>query len=246
MDYGYPLTTEPNALKAMIQPPSVMNKLTSAATGKSTISDSLPDGTISNMPWRQTGVKYSQNEIYLDIVEEIDAVIDRNGSIISVDVSGSILANSRLSGVPDLTLQFTDPTVLDDCSFHPCVRYKRYDKDKVVSFVPPDGQFELMRYRVNRPGSSPIVPPCFCQPQLSFDRGAKGSDRAQVSVVVGLQMSTSLVFPTSKDNMVVSRMQQLWTANLTVTAGHCLFDESTKVARWTVGKLQRGQCPQMT
>ena len=27
MDHGYPLTTEPNALKAMIQPPTVMGKL---------------------------------------------------------------------------------------------------------------------------------------------------------------------------------------------------------------------------
>jgi AP-3 complex subunit mu len=34
----------------------------------------LPDGTISNMPWRKTGVKYAQNEIYLDIIEEIDAI----------------------------------------------------------------------------------------------------------------------------------------------------------------------------
>ena len=208
MDYGYPLTTEPNALKAMIQPPSVMNKLTSAATGKSTISDTLPDGTVSNMPWRQTGVKYSQNEIYLDIIEEIDAVMDRNGNMISVDVSGSIMANSRLSGVPDLVLQFTDPSVIDDCSFHPCVRYNRYDRDKVVSFVPPDGQFELMRYRVNCPGGAPVVPPCFCQPQLSFDTGGAGGSkdphRAKVSVVVGLHVSTSLFFPSSKENMVVS------------------------------------------
>jgi AP-3 complex subunit mu len=202
MDYGYPLTTEPNALKAMIQPPSMLGRITNAATGKSTISDSLPDGTISNMPWRQTGVRYSQNEFYLDIVEEIDAVMDRNGHMVSVDVSGSIQANSRLSGVPDLMLQFSDPSVLDDCSFHPCVRYARYDRDKVVSFVPPDGQFELMRYRVNLPSSAPIVPPCFCQPQMSFD--ASGGDRVPVSVVVGLQMSTSLFFPSSKGNIVVS------------------------------------------
>ena len=33
MDYGYPLTTEPNALKAMIKPPSVISRITAAATG---------------------------------------------------------------------------------------------------------------------------------------------------------------------------------------------------------------------
>ena len=165
MDYGYPLTTEPNVLKAMIKPPSVISRLAAATTGLSTISDVLPDGTISNMPWRKTGVKYTQNEIYLDIIEEIDAIVDRNGQLISSEVSGSIVANSRLSGVPDLSLAFVDPSLLDDCSFHPCVRYNRFEKDKVVSFVPPDGQFELMRYRVNT--QSPVVAPCYCQPQVS-------------------------------------------------------------------------------
>jgi hypothetical protein len=58
-------------------------------------------------------------------------------------VSGFIFANSRLSGIPDLCLTFVDADVLDDCAFHPCVRYNRYDKDRTVSFVPPDGQFEV-------------------------------------------------------------------------------------------------------
>ena len=68
--------------------------------------------------------------------------------MVACEISGSIKCNSRLSGVPDLTLVFTDPSVLDDCSFHPCVRYSRYERDAVVSFVPPDGIFELMKYRV--------------------------------------------------------------------------------------------------
>ena len=43
--------------------------------------------------------------------------------------------------------QFRDPTLIDDCSFHPCVRYNKFERERVVSFVPPDGPFELMRYR---------------------------------------------------------------------------------------------------
>ncbi len=122
MDNGYPLTTEPNALKSMIEPPSMIARLTAATTGKSAVSDVLPTGTISNMPWRKTDVKYSQNEIYIDIIEEVDAIIDRNGQIVSSEVSGSLVGNCRLSGVPDLELTFVDPSVVDDCSFHPCVR----------------------------------------------------------------------------------------------------------------------------
>ena len=149
MDNGYPLTTEPNALKAMIKPPTVTGRLATALTGQSGVSDVLPDGTISSMPWRKAGVKYAQNEIYLDVIEEVDAIVDRAGQIVSSEVSGIVHANSRLSGIPDLTLTFLDPEVIDDCSFHPCVRMNRYERDRVVSFVPPDGEFELMKYRVN-------------------------------------------------------------------------------------------------
>lgn len=34
MDNGYPLTTEPNALKAMIRPPTAFVRMVTAATGK--------------------------------------------------------------------------------------------------------------------------------------------------------------------------------------------------------------------
>lgn len=199
MDYGYPLTTEPNALKAMIAPPSVMSRITSVATGASNVSDVLPDGTISNMPWRKTGVKYSQNEIYLDIIEEIDALIDKNGHIISSEVTGIIEGNSRLSGVPDLCLSFLDPELIDDCSFHPCVRYNRFERDRVVSFVPPDGEFELMRYRVRVEGA--VNPPCYVQSQFSFEYA---NNQASISIVLGTKPTNSLLFVGRKPPLVVS------------------------------------------
>ena len=36
---------------------------------------------------------------------------------------------------------------LEDCQFHQCVKLGRFDSDRIISFVPPDGEFELMRYR---------------------------------------------------------------------------------------------------
>ena len=35
---------------------------------------------------------------------------------------------------------------------HPCVRLSRYERDKVMSFVPPDGKFKLASYSVNTSG----------------------------------------------------------------------------------------------
>jgi hypothetical protein len=35
---------------------------------------------------------------------------------------------------------------LDDVTFHQCVNLTRFNTEKTVSFVPPDGEFELMKY----------------------------------------------------------------------------------------------------
>ena len=40
-----------------------------------------------------------------------------------------------------------DAVQLDDCTFHQCVRLDEFDSTRTISFVPPDGEFELMRYR---------------------------------------------------------------------------------------------------
>jgi len=185
LDFGYPLTTEQNALESLIPPPSMFNRLASVATGKSSMSEVLPDGTVSSMPWRKMGVKYAQNEIYVDIVEEIDSIVDDRGMLVSSEVGGVINANSKLSGIPDLLLTFSNPELIDDCSFHPCVRYNRFEREKVVSFVPPDGGFELMRYRVDRDVErvGEVIVPIYCQPQFSFDYSAnRGNMRFEIEM----------------------------------------------------------------
>ncbi len=40
------------------------------------VSEKLPEATASIVPWRRVGVKYATNEIYLDIIEDIDCLID--------------------------------------------------------------------------------------------------------------------------------------------------------------------------
>jgi AP-3 complex subunit mu len=253
MDNGYPLTTEPNALKAMIRPPTVMGKFQSTITGKSTsVADDLAEGMISSMPWRKAGVKYAQNEIYLDIIEEVDAILDRNGTTISSEVTGVVQANSRLSGIPDLTLSFADPNVIDDCSFHPCVRYNRFERDSAVSFVPPDGQFELMRYRVST--QRPVVAPIYCQSQMVIDPHGPG-DHGRFTVSVGMKHNSSLI-TTSKSKTIpmeevalsIPFPKQVKTANLDVNIGTVTYDEATKIAKWTIGKLSAstGKAPQLT
>jgi AP-3 complex subunit mu len=271
VDYGWPLTTEPNALKAMIRPPppSVLTALLQTTTNASTatVSDALPSGTVSNMPWRASGVHYTQNEIYMDIVEAVNAIVNgSDGKIIHVDVSGSIECQSHLSGIPDLLLTFKDAAIgcIDDCSFHPCVRYARYERDQVVSFVPPDGNFCLMKYRIAPQKSRNFSPPIFCHVNWSYATpastassnvhapvvcGGSGSGptrSGRIALQVGVTSLSSLILSASrKGPMEVEEVavsipfpkQTRSNSGFQVNMGTVIYDEASKVACWTLGKM---------
>lgn len=80
LDNGHPLITELNALTTLIAPPSMVGRVTGFIVGKtSNVSETLGEGAMSIIPWRRAGVKYAQNEITFDIVEEIDAIFERYG-----------------------------------------------------------------------------------------------------------------------------------------------------------------------
>lgn len=260
VDHGWPLTTEPNALTDLIRPPTVMAKIQQAISGGSSsiLSDALPTGTVSNMPWRKAGVAHPNNEIYVDIVEEIDAILSANGSVLSSDVSGSIQAQSNLSGVPDLLLTFNDATLIDDCSFHPCVRYSRFEKDRVVSFVPPDGPFELMRYRVRMTGthhSNLAVGnmPIQVIPRVSYGKFGVGDVGGKISLSLTARSISSLTYSSSRKGplvvedvtVVIPFPKFVRTANLNVTSGQVTYDEAGKIAKWTIGKLDEKTRPQL-
>jgi AP-3 complex subunit mu len=257
VDYGWPLTTEPNALKAMIRPPSVMSKLQSVVFSNTAVSDELPRGTISNIPWRAAGVSYSQNEIYMDIVEEIDAIVDAvTGNLISSDVSGSIQCQSHLSGVPDLLLTFNDPSLIDDWSFHPCVRYSRYEKEQVVSFVPPDGNFQIMKYSISAERRADFSPPLDCNSQWNVNKNdnAFAGDKqptessARLMVQVQVKSLSSLIKSATRTAggirtviedvaVTIPLPKEVRTAQFQVSIGSIVYDEAGKIAKWTLGKM---------
>ena len=58
------------------------------------MSDTLPTGQLSNVPWRRQGVKYTNNEAYFDVIEEIDAIIDKQGSTVFAEIQGSVRITS--------------------------------------------------------------------------------------------------------------------------------------------------------
>ena len=179
------------------------------------------------------------------------------GNAISSDVSGSVTALAHLSGVPDLLLTFNDPHVIDDCSFHPCVRYSRYENESVISFVPPDGNFQLMRYRV-KPSAlkSGFSPPIVCTPQLSYGNPDKNSKSFTGRIVLNVvaRSISSLIHSSNKGmsvtiedvSITIPFPKVVKTANLSVNIGQVIYDEAGKVAKWVIGNIDEKKRPHLT
>lgn len=149
---------------------------------------------------------------------------------------------------------FKNSRLIGDVGLHSSVRYKRWESERVVrsvsplirsfeshflaltltvaicSFVPPEGSFQLMTYRV-REG---VVLPIYVQPQIHFNR-----DGGSVSLMVGIK-------PGVTDKVVECRItipfsSSLGTSKIDMKAnyGKVSVDETAKTVVWDVGKLPR-------
>ena len=67
------------------------------------------------------------------------------GNTLRSDVNGRIMMKCYLSGMPELKLGLNEK--MGDMTFHQCVNLAAFESEKVVTFIPPDGEFELMKYR---------------------------------------------------------------------------------------------------
>eukprot|EP00187_Rhodella_violacea_P019010 CAMPEP_0184727234 /NCGR_PEP_ID=MMETSP0314-20130426/36007_1 /TAXON_ID=38298 /ORGANISM="Rhodella maculata, Strain CCMP 736" /LENGTH=258 /DNA_ID=CAMNT_0027192797 /DNA_START=58 /DNA_END=831 /DNA_ORIENTATION=+ len=129
LDYGFPLTTDPNALKRLIPPPSIFRRVVSSLPTDSLETPpppSLPNfsSALSRAPWRisDPSPKYAQNEIFVDIIERVSAVILPSGHPLVQGVAGEVVVDCRLSGMPEVTLEFSRGDVLENVGLHRCVR----------------------------------------------------------------------------------------------------------------------------
>merc|ERR1712178_538159 len=109
--------------------------------------------------------KHKKNEIFLDVVEKLNLLVSATGTVLRSEILGSLKMKSYLSGMPELKLGLNDKLLfeatgrpaslkgkaveMEDIKFHQCVRLARFENDRTISFIPPDGEFELMSYRLN-------------------------------------------------------------------------------------------------
>ncbi|XP_039623867.1 AP-3 complex subunit mu-2 [Polypterus senegalus] len=238
LDNGFPLATESNILKELIKPPTILRTMVNTITGSTNVGDQLPTGQLSVVPWRRTGVKYTNNEAYFDVVEEIDAIIDKSGSTVTAEIQGVIDACVKLTGMPDLTLSFMNPRLLDDVSFHPCVRFKRWEAERILSFIPPDGNFRLLSYHVS--SQNLVAIPVYVKHNISF---RDGSSMGRFEITIGPKQTMGKAV---EGVLVTSQMPRgVLNMNLTASQGTFTFDPVTKLLSWDVGKINPQKLPSL-
>jgi len=236
IDNGAPLHTESNVLQELVLPPAEMKSMVAAVTGSSQVSSALPEGTMSDAPWRRAGVRYAANELYVDLMERVDAVVDAStGMLRSAEVWGEALCKCQLSGRPELTLTFVNPHILEDVSFHQCVRLPRWERENCLSFVPPDGKFSLFAYRVRGIGGLPI----YVSPNITFappsDDGSCSEGR--LSVMVGIKHTDGK--PVEDVSVKIPLPAHTASASFSASSGTVVYDDATKECTWMIGRLSK-------
>ena len=152
LDHGYPQTTDTKLLKEYIITQS--NKLKVLKT---------PTEVINSQVSRAPGIKYKINQAFLDVIEKVNSLISHKGEMLRSEIVGQINMKALLSGMPNLKLGLNDKIFyevsgrttssktieMDDLKFHNCVNMNKFETERIIEFIPPDGQFTLMSYRLN-------------------------------------------------------------------------------------------------
>lgn len=163
LDFGYPQITSTESLKlcvhnepVVVAAPSISNTIfnTMSSKTKSSAAAAQPLAIGANR-----NNKTQKNEIYVDIIERLTLLVNSAGVVSNSSIDGSILMKSFLSGNPELRVALNEDLVigkggnygsviLDDCNFHECVRLDEFESGRILHFVPPDGEFSLLNYRI--------------------------------------------------------------------------------------------------
>jgi len=62
--------------------------------------------------WRAEGIVHKKNEIYIDVIENVNALFSAKGTVLRSDVNGAIKLNSKLSGMPECKLGMNDKLLM--------------------------------------------------------------------------------------------------------------------------------------
>jgi AP-4 complex subunit mu-1 len=175
LDYGYPQITRTQNLKSCVyNEPIVVDPIgnTSHMVNPKTASASAvhkPVISSVNASGRKMDASGQQkNEIFVDILERLNVLFSANGYVLNSTIDGCIQMKSYLAGNPELRLALNEnlaigkdngsygAAVVDDINFNDIVNLTEFESARTLSFVPPDGEFVVLNYRVTGDFTTPF------------------------------------------------------------------------------------------
>lgn len=218
VDYGFPFLDEGNSISTVINRPPPDPKV----RGSNKIQFDLES------PWRQMGVKRLTNEILIDFVETIDLVVSAHGRVEFSHIRGEVQVSSRLSGKPTAKLVMMPSTHFEDVCFHRCCMVDSPDV-KVIPFIPPEGKFVLLKYRLT---SAQLNTPVWLIPKFTWSKG---------SVTFEITMRPDANLPKGIENIVIETEfpRGVNQPSSSAPEGRTSFDTHTNVLTWTIASYSK-------
>ena len=103
MDFGNPQTTDSKILQEYI----------TQEGQKLEIAPRPPMAVTNAVSWRSEGIKYRKNEVFLDVIESVNLLVNVNGTVLRSEICGAIKMRVFLSGMPELRLGLNDKVLFE-------------------------------------------------------------------------------------------------------------------------------------
>ena len=95
----YPQITDPKVLQEYITQEGHKQQISQVQ---------LPADVTGAVSIRPSNIKYSMNEVFMDVVESVSVLISSTGNVMRSEILGCIKLKVRLSGIPELRLGLND------------------------------------------------------------------------------------------------------------------------------------------
>lgn len=108
MDYGYPQITDPDLLKEYITQGSKKIEVPNAEKLRQ-----ITTRTTGAISWRSEGITYTNNIVYIDVIERVNVLISTRDTLLKADVQGKVVMKTSLSGMPECKLGINDKLLIN-------------------------------------------------------------------------------------------------------------------------------------
>lgn len=72
-----------------------------------------PMAVTNAVSWRTEGIKYRKNEVFLDVIESVNLLVNADGNVVRSEILGAVKMKCYLSGMPELRLGLNDKVMFE-------------------------------------------------------------------------------------------------------------------------------------